>query len=198
MTTICLDSRLGRSVSFGMPKTLPALIAVVLAALAFGVSSAAAGSTPCWKTLLNDYLKDGRIDQTYQLKCYNQAVAHLDTDFAIYGSAVHDIKQARALAIFGYHRKHKGKVSGLVVGPNTELPPPSGGTGAHHTENFFQRLANAIGPGNATSIPLPLLILAGVGLLLVLAALASYAARKVQARRTHPHPATSPPTPRRK
>ena len=183
-----------------MPKILPAVIATVLAALALGVSSAAAGSTPCWKTLLNDYFRDGRIDQTYQLKCYNQAVAHLDSDVTIYGSAVHDIKQARTLAIFGYHAKHKNKggTTTVVVGPNTPLPPPSGGTGTHHNENFFTRLANAIGPGNATSIPLPLLILAGVGLLLVLAALTSYGARRIQARRTHPQPATSPPTPRRK
>jgi hypothetical protein len=182
-----------------MPKTVSAVIAVIAATLTLGVSSAAAGSTPCWKTLLNDYFKDGRIDQTYQLKCYNQAVAHLDTDVSIYGSAVNDIKDARRLAIFGYHRKHHGKggSSGLVVGPNTPLPPPGGGTGGHR-ESFFTRLANAIGPGNATSIPLPLLILAGVGLLLVLAAVASYAARRIQARRVRPQPATSPPTPRRK
>jgi hypothetical protein len=183
-----------------MRKTLPALIAVLAAVLTVGVSSAAAGSTPCWKTLLNDYFKDSRIDHTYPLKCYNQAVAHLDTDILVYGSAVHDLKQARTLAIFGYQRKHHSKGGGaVVVGPETPLPPPSGGTGGHH-ENFFTRLANAIGPGNATSIPLPLLILAGVGLLLVLAATASYTARRIQARRgrIRPQPATSPPTPRRK
>src|SRR5205814_10617960 len=53
--------------------------------------------------------------------------------------------------------------------------------------------SDKLGPGNATSIPLPLMILAGVALLLVAAAGASDAARKIQAR--HAHPATVPPTP---
>jgi hypothetical protein len=179
-----------------MPKTLPALLAVVAAALTLGVTPAAAGSTPCWQLLLNDYFKDGRVDHTYQLKCYSQAVAHLDVDQQIYGSAANDLKRARNLAIFNYQRKHHDRNGrALLVGPETPLPPPGGG---HHPESFFTRLANAIGPGNATSIPLPLLILAGVGLLLVLGALTSYAARRIQARRMRPQPATSPPTPRRR
>jgi len=182
-----------------MPKFLPVLTAVfaaALAALTLGVSSAAAAPTPCWKTLLNDYFRDGRIDQTYQLKCYNQALSHLDEDTLIYGSAVRDIKRALASAVFGFNTNHPG---GNGPGPNSLLPPPGGGKPpTKHNENFFQRLANAIGPGNATSIPLPLLILAGIGLLLVLAALASYAARRIQARRVRPQPATSPPTPPRK
>jgi hypothetical protein len=188
-----------------MPKLLPSLtagFAALLAALALGVSSAAAGSTPCWKTLLNDYFRDGRIDNTYQLKCYNQALAHLDEDTVIYGSAVRDIHRALLSAEFGYRKKHPH--SG-APGPNSLLPPPPGGSGGggsggggHHPRNFFQKLADAIGPGNATSIPLPLLILAGIGLLLVLAAGGSYAARWIQARRMRPQPATAPPTPRRK
>ncbi len=182
-----------------MPKFLPALtvvLAALLVSLTLGVSSAAAGTTPCWKSLLNDYFRDGRIDQTYQLKCYNQALSHLDEDTVIYGSAVKDIKRALASATFGFNKNDPG---GGGPGPNSLLPPPGGGTPpSKHNENFFQRLANAIGPGNATSIPLPLLILAGVGLLLVLAAGASYAARRIQARRMRPQPATAPPTPRRK
>ena len=186
-----------------MPKFLPVLtaaLAALLAALTLGVSSAAAAhqsSKPeCWKTLLQDYFRDARIDQTYQLKCYNQALAHLDTDTVIYGSAVRDIKRALASATFGFNKNHPG---GGGPGPNSVLPVPGGGKPPNSpNENIFQRLANAIGPGNATSIPLPLLILAGVGLLLVLAALASYLARRVQARRMRPQPATSPPTPRAK
>jgi hypothetical protein len=180
-----------------MPKSVPALtvvLAAALAALTLGVSPAAAAPTPCWKTLLNDYFKDGRIDQTYQLKCYNQALSHLDEDTLIYGSAVRDIKRALTSAVLGFNKNHPG---GGGPGPNSLLPPPGGGKPPKH-QNFFQRLANAIGPGNATSIPLPLLILAGVGLLLVIAAGGSYAARRIQARRMRPHPATSPPTPPRK
>jgi hypothetical protein len=182
-----------------MPKFVPALTAVLaatLAGLTLGISPAAAAPTPCWKTLLNDYFRDGRIDNTYQLKCYNQALSHLDEDTLIYGSAVRDIKRALASAVFGFNKNHPGSGG---PGPNSLLPvPPGGKPPTRRNQNFFQRLANAIGPGNATSIPLPLLILAGVGLLLVIAAVASYVARRIQARRAHPQPATSPPTPRRK
>jgi hypothetical protein len=186
-----------------MPKFLPAALAVLAATLMLGVSSVSAApakksnNTPCWKPLLTDYFRDGRIDGTYQLKCYNQALSHLDEDTLIYGSAVRDIKRALASATFGFNKNHPG---GGGPGPNSFLPVPAGGKPpSNQHENIFQRLANAIGPGNATSIPLPLLILAGIGLLLVLAACASYATRRIQARRgPPPRPATSPSTPRRK
>src|SRR5919108_3290762 len=137
-----------------VPKFIPALTAVLAAALAsltLGISSAAAAPTPCWKTLLNDYFKDGRIDQTYQLKCYNQALSHLDEDTLIYGSAVRDIKRALQSAVFGFNKNHPG---GGGPGPNSLLPIPAGGKPpSNKHENFFQRLANAIGPGKATPVP---------------------------------------------
>jgi hypothetical protein len=179
-----------------MRKILPvtvALAAVLLAALTFGVAPAAA-KTPCWKKLLNDEY-DGRIDGTYPVYCYHDALKHLHEDVRTYGSAYNDISRALESAVLGYSSKHKGggpPPSGYLV------PPESGSIRLHnHPENFFQRVANAIGPGNATSIPLPLLILAGIGLLLVAAAGASYAARRIRARRGRPQPATYPPTPRK-
>jgi len=178
-----------------MPRTLPvllAVVAVVLAALTLGVAPAAA-KTPCWKKLLNDEF-DGRIDKTYPVYCYRQALGRLHEDAKTYGSALDDINRALESAILGYTKGHGGP-----PGPNYIVPAQKGPRGPHnHPENFFQRVANAIGPGNATSIPLPLLILSGVGLLLVAAAAASYAARRIRARRVPPQPATVPPTPRRK
>jgi hypothetical protein len=173
-----------------LPVTV-ALAAVLLAALTLGVAPAAA-KTPCWqKLLLDEY--DGRIDGTYPVYCYHEALKHLHEDVLTYGSAVTDIKRALEAAVLGYGGTHGGGT------PPPDYPvPPESGSGTHnHPENFFQRVANAIGPGNATSIPLPLLILAGVGLLLVAAAAASYVARRIRARRDRPQPATNPPTPRR-
>lgn len=184
---------------FAMRRILVPLIAATL--LAAGVATvnaapAAASATPCWKQLLNDYLPDGRIDKTYQLSCYTQALAHLHEDVSVYGSAVTDIKRALASAILAYKAGHGGG----PPGPNSFLPRPGGGQNSKHDAGgLLRRLANAIGPGNASSIPLPLLILAALGLLLVIAAGASYAARRIQARRrtqARPQPATSPPTPR--
>lgn len=178
---------------FAMRRILaPVLAAAALLAVPLAVGTpAAAASTPCWKQLLNDYFPDGRIDKTYQLSCYNQAIAHLHEDTAVYGSAVDDIKRALASAILGYDATHKGP-----PGPSAFLSPENLGAKTRHTQGFLDRIAKAIGPGNASSIPLPLLILAGLGVLLVIAAGGSYAARRINARRAaQPRPATFPPGP---
>jgi hypothetical protein len=175
-----------------MPKfrhVLPVL-ALVLATLAFGAGAgtASAKKAPCWKTLLNDWY-DGRIDGTYSVRCYHQAIDHLPQDLQDYSQAHDDLNRALQNAILGLGDK------GGPLGPDTMLPPSKRGLqSSKKDESFFERLANKLGPGNATSIPLPLLILAGVGLLLVAAAGASVAARRIQARRAHP--ATVPPAPR--
>ena len=49
--------------------------------------------TPCWKVLINDWY-DGRIDGTYAIPCYRQALTHLPKDVQEYSSARDDIKQA--------------------------------------------------------------------------------------------------------
>ena len=65
------------------------LATVVLAAQA-GV---AAGATPCWKKLLNDWY-DGRIDNVYPVSCYRQTLQHLPEDISVYSSARDDILRA--------------------------------------------------------------------------------------------------------
>jgi hypothetical protein len=186
-----------------MPKRRFAFLLTVvtaLSALGIGVTSAGAATrSACAKQLLNDYF-DGRIDNTYPVHCYREAIASLPEDVKVYGSAREDITRA-LLAAFGIHNDRGGGKGGPPrlpswVGPNTKVKGRA--IPNKKDESFFGRLASKIGPGNASSIPLPLLILAGVGLLLVAAAGASYTARWIQARRSQPHPATSPPTPRRK
>jgi hypothetical protein len=177
-----------------MRKSVTPLIlalAALLTTLAFGVSPAAA-KTPCWKQLLNDEF-DGRIDNTYPVHCYHDALNHLQPDVKTYGDAYRTISRALASALLSYRGNHNG------AGPPSANTPltPKGSVKAKKHRNLFQWLADRIGPGNATSIPLPLLILAGLGLLLIAAAGASYAARRIQARRPRPQPATAPPAPRR-
>jgi hypothetical protein len=168
-------------------------VLVLLAALAFGAGTAGAKANAhkpaCWQKLLNDWY-DGRIDGTYSVRCYHEAINHLPEDIQDYSQARDDLNRALLNALVGI---------GGSGPPNdgTMVPPGGKRTLQSHKkdESFFQRLANKLGPGNATSIPLPLMILASVGLLLVAAAGASVAARRIQARRTS-EPATVPPTPR--
>jgi hypothetical protein len=167
--------------------------AALVAVLAFGAAPAAA-KQPCWRALFVDY-GDGRIDKTYPVHCYRDAVKHLGEDQEIYGSAAQDINRALLAAMT------KLRKDGAAIGPNTNVPPGPGGPngggggGSGHDEGFFDRVAHAIGPSSADAVPLPLLILAGLAMLLLAAAAASLIARRLQARKARP--ATSPPTPNR-
>jgi hypothetical protein len=168
-------------------------LALLTATLAFGVAPAAA-KQPCWRALFIDY-GDGRIDKTYPVHCYREAVQHLGEDQEIYGTARADISRALAAAMT------KMRKDGVVVGPNTNVPPGGTGNGNgsgpgdnKHDEGFFDRIAHAIGPSSADAVPLPLLILAGLAMLLLAAAAASLIAKRVQARRTGP-PDAPPPLP---
>ena len=67
-----------------------ALVAL-LAALAF--CGAGQAKPDCVSTLLNDW-RDGRIDETYSVECYQTALAQLPEDLRIYSSAETDIKRA--------------------------------------------------------------------------------------------------------
>jgi hypothetical protein len=66
-------------------------MAVGLMALAFTGSAGAA--TTCASRLLDDW-KDGRIDQTYPVSCYRDALADLPEDVRVYSTAQNDITRA--------------------------------------------------------------------------------------------------------
>jgi hypothetical protein len=187
-----------------MPRLrIPLLLATLVGALtvlATGLASADAASksrSPCWQLVLNDEY-DGHIDGTYPVHCYKQAIAHLPQDSLIYGQLKQDITAAMLKSIAALQKK------GVKVTAATPLPPEEQSRDLQQhkkKKGFLAVIADKIGPGNASSIPLPLLILAGLGLLLIAAAGASFAARWIAARRSPPAPATSPPGqpgPRRK
>jgi hypothetical protein len=67
-----------------------ALVAL-LAALVF--CGAGQAKPDCVSTLMNDW-RDGRIDGTYSVECYQTALAQLPEDLRIYSSAETDIQRA--------------------------------------------------------------------------------------------------------
>ena len=182
-------------------RRLPPLVLVALAAAAATLSlgaAPAAAKAPCWRALFIDWA-DGRIDKTYPVHCYRDAIKHLQQDTLTYGDAADQINRALMAAMT------KLRKEGVVpIGPGTNIPPgpgagngPGGGsTGPNrHDESFWDKISHAIGPTNADAIPLPLLILAGLAMLLLAAAAASLIARRIQAKRARP--ATAPPSPNR-
>jgi hypothetical protein len=174
-----------------MPKFLKPLILLVTAAAAasaFGVSTAQAST--CSSALIRDWYVDGRIDNTYPVHCYREALKDVPEDQVVYGTLRDDLNRALAAVI----SDHNGN-----VGPNTPVPgagggddgPGGAGGSGNHDEGFFHWLAKKIGPGNADSVPIPLLVLGGLALALIAAAAVSFFARRAQAKRAAADP---PPT----
>jgi hypothetical protein len=180
-----------------LPPLALLALAVVVATLSFGAAPAAA-KTPCWRVLFVDWA-DGRIDRTYPVHCYRDAIAHLQEDTLTYGSASQDINRALMAAMTKMRKHGVHNITGSTPVPPGPGASSGGGTGtgtgsSRHDEGFFDRLVHAIGPTSADSVPLPLLILAGLAMLLLAAAAASLIARRIQARRAPP-PDAPPPLP---
>ncbi len=167
-------------------KPLILLVAAAAVAGTFGVTTAKAST--CSDALIHDWYVDGRIDNTYQVHCYREALKDIPEDQLVYGTLRDDLTRALQNVI----ADHNGHVL-----PTTPVPPegggPNGPTAAtgKHDEGFFHWLAKKIGPSTAESVPVPLLVLGGLALALIAAAAISFFARRYQARKG----TTEPPPP---
>jgi hypothetical protein len=177
-----------------MPKFLKPLILLLTAAAAaaaFGVSTAQASA--CSSALIRDWWVDGRIDSTYQVHCYKEALNDVPEDQLVYGTLRDDLNRALQQAI----SDHNGHVTAA-----TPVPPSDGGGGdgtssgsGSHDEGFFGWLAQKFGPSSADSVPIPLLVLGGLALALIAAAAVSFFARRAQAKRAAADPPPHRPLP---
>jgi hypothetical protein len=186
------------------PLKLLVRVTIVAAALFAAVAHAspASAATPCWKTLLNDWY-DGRIDHTYAVHCYQDALHHLPADVQTYSSAHDDILRALQSAVA------REKKAGQKVGSNSLVPPPTAKPGTRTTattttgsttgsttttatvpgrkpDKGLGGVAEQLNPSSASSLPLPLLVLGGLAILLVAAGGAGLLAKRMQARKQAP------------
>ena len=65
----------------------------------------------------------------------------------------------------------------------------SGGGGSSSSSGPITHLFNTLGPSSATTVPLPLLVLGGLALFLMLAAVITWITRRIQGKRMTPAPA---------
>ena len=179
---------------------LLAALAVVPAANAAPAALQQATSTG-WLHVINDWLDNNEVDQVYAVPCYTQAIQHLNLypDIKGYSSAIDDIQRAQLAAI----RQDRGNGPGSGGGPaggnssgNGVTPGPGGGGGGGNDKGGGGSggILGIGGPSDATSIPLPLIVLGALAVLLALAALGTWLARRFQTRR----PAPAPAVPRRR
>jgi hypothetical protein len=69
------------------------LFATVSGLVALTLAGTAGAAQTCGSRLLADW-RDGRIDQTYPVPCYRQALANLPEDVQVYSTAQSDITRA--------------------------------------------------------------------------------------------------------
>jgi hypothetical protein len=176
------------------------LAAALVAALALAGAAGAAGqqagkgASACGNALIRDWY-DGRIDKTYAVHCYQDALKHLPDDVRTYSDAYDVISRALADAT-------RGKKN---VDPDTPIPPPTDGGGSTTTTTPGGGTGPGTGGGGDTNasggpiggvltsgdqgsdgVPIPLLVLGGLALLLVAAGAAGLLTRRIQARRARP------------
>jgi hypothetical protein len=169
---------------------IPALLAGAVLLLAMPGQASAA--KPCWERVIDDWLKDGRIDGTYSVKCYQAALKNVQEDLRDYSNVTDVIQAAMQNAL------SKPTKTGTGNGP-TGSASPSGSTGPSNGEKprttqavpprgLILRGLDNLGPSRTDALPIPLLVLAGLGTLLLLTAGGLAGAKRYRASRGRPQP----------
>ena len=158
---------------------LSAFVSVLVA-----TAPAASAAPSCGRQVIDDWYDNGRVDGTYKLHCYDDAIEILPRDVRDYSSAKEDIERALQAKLRNEPappaRTDPSPDDGKPVKTTPTTPasgndPPGGGTDA----------SPPLGE-SASSVPVPLLILAGLALLLVAGGSAGYVIRRFQSRRLPP------------
>ena len=168
-------------------------VAIALAALLVAAAPAAAAQS-CGRAVIDDWYEDGRVDGAYALHCYDDAIEGLPRDVRDYSSAKDDIQRALQARLRNEEAPPARTdptpsgdpdtpVSGDGAGPtDTDGTPVSGNDG----DDGGAEAAPPVDTESASSVPIPLLILAALALLLVAGGSAGYLIRRYQARRIPP------------
>jgi len=147
--------------------------AVVLGVFALTVTAPpASAQTACWKQIIDDWVNDGAIEGVYPLHCYGEAINHVPNDLAQYTGIIDDITAARQQAARGV------RTTQAHGGPSSSEP-----TSNDPSSGVYNSALDKLGPTNSDSLPLPLLILAGLALVMVAAGAAGLLSRHLKARK---------------
>jgi hypothetical protein len=92
------------------------LVAMAAGLLALAVAGTADAAPSCGSRLIDDW-RDGRIDNTYPVACYRQALAHLPEDVRVYSSAQADITRALQARLAAAPKPKPSHHSGGGVSP---------------------------------------------------------------------------------
>jgi hypothetical protein len=166
------------------PRMLGALLALATVASVVALAAPAGAAQPCWQTVINDWADNGRVDGRYSIHCYRDALRNLPEDMRAYSSAPDDIERAMRAEMLrqaggspgtwaddswalGGSGSGGGPASGQDAQQGQSAPyygtgDPDPGDDRDESGGILRQALDEIGPGNATSFPLPLLVLGGL------------------------------------
>src|SRR6476619_3535216 len=131
------------------------LAAAAVALVAVPAADAAPAATlqatnGCDLAVINDWLKDGRVDRTYAIPCYTQAIQRLNSmpDVKGYSSATDDIHDALLAAI----RQDRGGGPGGAAGGGGTDPSGCGGSSNSNSSSSGNGTSTASGTGDKSVI----------------------------------------------
>jgi hypothetical protein len=165
-----------------------ALLAV-LAGLALGAASpAAAKGKPCWERVIDDWLDNGNIDGTYKAACYQQALKHIPEDLRDYSNISDAITAALQASLRG-NGPGGGSQQSAGGGSSSNGGSENQGDNAPRKlqnvpdRSYYRRAIDNLGTTSADSLPIPLLVLAGLGTALLLSAAGLAVHKRLRARK---------------
>jgi hypothetical protein len=170
----------------------PAVICFALAfaagVLLLALPGTAAAKTPCWQQVLNDW-SNGRTIGVYPLHCYRDAIRNLPEDLRDYSSAA-DVIQAALQAQIAKRTDRFTQSNGGDGNPRSahkggeSVKSKSGGP----PSSAYRVAIDHLGTSNADSLPIPLLVLASLGGLLLALAAAMTTTKRIRALRARRGP----------
>jgi hypothetical protein len=159
---------------------LLAATVVVLFGGSLAIAVPAAAAKPCWERAIDDWVDNGRIDGIYSARCIAAARKHVPEDLRTYTDILDKFdayRQDAARLPQGVGSSDprgpagRNRARGAQIEPNVKDEGPISEVLGYRTND-------------ASSVPLPLIILGGLALLLMAAGGAGFAHRKLRARRS--------------
>jgi hypothetical protein len=178
------------------PAATTIALLALLAGLMAATASPAAAATPCWKRVINQWLNNQPINTHYKPQCYQQALKHVPEDLRDYS----DITDAISIALQNALRGDKSGGASGGGGTQSSGGTSSNGNGTSNADSkprrlqsvpdrsYYRRAIDNLGTTSADSLPIPLLVLAGLGTALLLSAAGLAAHKRLKAR---PRPPTA-------
>lgn len=174
------------------PLRLLALALALTGVIGLSAPSSALAAKPCWRQIVDDWYGNERIDGHYSQKCYREAEENIGQDLRDYSDLPGEIARARARDLRD-QPSDPGKDRTLAgAGPVDARSNGGGGSDGGNPGGPINDLLAKAGPSSADSVPIPLLVLAGLALMLVAAGAVGVFSRKLSARRTRTTPTGTP------